>query len=122
MRILVIDDDVLNRDLMEGYLMAIGYDPVLSHGGKQALKMLEDFIPVLILVDVRMPDMSGYEFCKIVRSEPEIAHIPLVMMTALELTKEELARIEEAGASGVIPRGLKLNEFQAEIKHYLPDD
>jgi len=121
MRILVVDDDVLNRDMLEGYLMAIGYDPVLAHGGQQALKMLEDFTPELILLDVRMPDMSGYEFCQIVRNNPTTAHIPVVMMTALELTDTDLATMEQAGANGVIPRGLKLNEFQAQIQQYLPD-
>lgn len=122
MRILVIDDDVLNRDMLEGYLMAVGYDPVLAHGGKQALKMLEDFTPALILVDVRMPDMSGYEFCQAVRSNPETASIPVVMITALELTKEDLQRMEQSGANGVMARGLKLNEFHAQIRQYLSDD
>jgi two-component system sensor histidine kinase/response regulator len=62
--ILVVDDEWLNRELMDGLLTVHGYAVVLAHSGTQGLELAPVRLPQLILLDVRMPDMDGYTVCK----------------------------------------------------------
>ncbi|MCL4255580.1 MAG: response regulator, partial [Anaerolineae bacterium] len=83
--ILVVDDEWLNRELIEGILSVFNYDVLLANGGDSALKLLAHETPDLIVMDVRMPDMDGYTLCHHVKSNSQTAHIPVIMITALEL-------------------------------------
>lgn len=102
--ILVVDDEWLNRELIEGLLSVFDYNVLLANNGESALKMLGHESPNLIVMDVRMPGMSGYELCKAVKSNPKTAYIPVIMITALELDDEETQKIANAGADDVVSR------------------
>ena len=82
-RILVVDDDEQNVELLEAYLTDAGYQVLKALDGASALKMVSDDKPDLILLDIMMPDISGYEVCKRVRENPEVAGTPILMVTAL---------------------------------------
>ncbi|MCU0480836.1 MAG: response regulator [Anaerolineae bacterium] len=102
--VLVIDDEWLNRELIEGLLSVFDYNVLLANGGESALKILGHESPDLIVMDVRMPGMDGYELCRAVKSNPKTAHIPVIMITALELNAEEIQKITDAGADDIVSR------------------
>ena len=102
--ILVVDDEWLNRELIEGILSVFNYDVLLANGGDAALKLLAHETPDLIVMDVRMPDMDGYTLCKAVKSNSQTAHIPVIMITALELSDAEKQRIYDSGADDIVSR------------------
>ena len=83
-RILVVDDTPRNRKLLADLLTASGYEVVLAASGPEALQRVADERPDLVLLDVVMPQMSGYEVCRAIRARPQSAVLPVVMVTALE--------------------------------------
>ncbi len=82
-RILVVDDLLPNVRLLEAKLESEYYDVVTAQSGKEALENIAKNPPDVILLDVMMPEMDGFETCKIIKSDPKTAHIPVVMVTAL---------------------------------------
>ncbi|PJF30533.1 MAG: hypothetical protein CUN52_04000 [Phototrophicales bacterium] len=102
--ILVVDDEWLNRELIEGILSVFDYHVLLANGGDAALKLLAHEHPDVIVMDVRMPDIDGYTLCRMVKDNPQTAQIPVIMITALELTATEKQRIIEAGANDMVSR------------------
>ncbi len=82
-RILVVDDVATNRMILRAKLTAAYYDVTLAENGREALEKAAKTLPDLILLDVMMPDMDGFEVCRILKDDPQTAHIPVVMVTAL---------------------------------------
>ena len=83
-RILVVDDNAQNVKLLEQLLKGSGYEPVSALSGPEALKQLETAQPDMVLLDVVMPEMSGYEVCRAIRANAATALLPVVMVTALD--------------------------------------
>ena len=82
--VLVVDDYVYNVKLLEALLRAERYEVVTAFGGEEALFQLDQFKPDIVLLDVMMPGVNGYEVCARIRQDPETAHLPVVMVTALD--------------------------------------
>ena len=89
--ILVIDDNPDNFDTIETFLDPQTYDIHYAPGGAQALEYMAVFQPALILLDVMMPDMDGFEVCRRIKANAKWQSIPIMMVTALN-AKEDLAR------------------------------
>lgn len=102
-QILVADDDDLNREVMEAFLMSENYRVHLAHDGKHTLHLTESLHPDLILLDVNMPDMTGYEVCRVLRQNPSTAKIPIVIVTGYD-TPQDRATGLAAGANVFLPR------------------
>ena len=83
-RILIADDNQQNVELMEAYLMAIDCEISTAYDGEQTLKAVESFKPDLILLDIMMPKLSGFEVCTKLRSNPATKNVLILMVTALE--------------------------------------
>ena len=96
-RILVVDDLVPNVKLMEARLTAEYYDVITAGDGPTALAKVEAEMPDIVLLDVMMPGMDGYEVCAQLKNDSRFSHIPIVMVTALS-GSEERVRALEAGA------------------------
>src|SRR5690606_34203512 len=96
-RILVVDDLLPNTKLLEAKLTREYYDVITASGGYEALEKAAKFSPDLILLDVMMPEMDGFETCRKLRADPELSHIPVIMVTALS-EKEDRIHGLEAGA------------------------
>jgi CheY-like chemotaxis protein len=101
--ILVVDDDEMNRELMLTVLARSGYRTAEAVNGKQALSMAVSQFPVLILLDVRMPDMSGYEVCSQLKANPATQPIKVVILSAYENDIERQNALN-AGADDFIPK------------------
>lgn len=102
-RILVVDDIAANLRLLEARLNAEYYEVALASSGPEALLRAEDWSPDIILLDVMMPGMDGYEVCRRLKSNGSTAHIPVVMVTAL-VDPAERVRGLEAGADDFLSK------------------
>ncbi len=91
-RILIADDEPVNQELLEAFLVKEGYELEFANDGLDALEKVESFQPDLVLLDVMMPKMSGFEVCEKLKSNPETSGVMILMVTALS----ELGDIERA--------------------------
>lgn len=101
--IMVIDDDWLNRELLETYLVQAGYKVVTAGDGARALQMAAASPPDLVLCDVQMPRLTGYEVCQAFKTNPATQFVPVVMVTALDSDDEKL-RAVEVGADDFVTK------------------
>lgn len=83
-KVLIVDDVENNRFVLRDIVQEMGYMPILAANGVQALKVLERIRPQLILLDVAMPEMDGYEFCQIIKKDPEKRDIPVIFISAFD--------------------------------------
>ncbi len=81
-RILIVDDVEANRFILRNIIVDMGYQPVLAENGVQALKIFPRCNPQLVLLDVAMPEMDGFEFCKIVKDNPNTRDVPIIFISA----------------------------------------
>ena len=95
-RILVVDDIISNVKLLEAKLAAEYFDVVTAYNGEEALKRIDEEMPDIVLLDVMMPKLSGFEVCQQLKGNPRTRSIMILMVTALN----ELGDIERAVAAG----------------------
>ena len=95
-RILIVDDNLANRELLEAYLVDLDCETASAEDGQQAIEMAASFKPDLILLDVMMPKLSGFEVCQKLKSDPVLKNTMVLMVTALN----ELGDIERAVDAG----------------------
>lgn len=95
-RILIADDNAPNRELLDAYLADIDCETAIAVDGQETLDKVASFKPDLILLDIMMPKLSGFEVCKKIKEDPATRRIMILMVTALN----ELGDIERAVAAG----------------------
>lgn len=100
-RILIVDDVEGQRFILRNIIMDMGYQPVLAGSGPQALKVFPRCNPRLVLLDVSMPEMDGYEVCRILKGNPETSHVPVIFISAFEEVEEIVKGFEAGGADYV---------------------
>jgi adenylate cyclase len=114
-KLLVVDDTAKNVKLLADILTARGYNVVTAASGAEALSQVEAERPDLVLLDVVMPEMSGYEVCRKLRSNPATQLLPVVMVTALDPAEERIKGIE-AGADDFLTKPINQAELHARVK------
>jgi putative two-component system response regulator len=112
--ILIVDDDPAGREVLESILEADGYELILAENGYQALDFARKIRPDIILLDVMMPGMDGFEVCRRIRSEKDIAEIPILILTALD-DRESLMNGLDAGADDFITKPPDRYELRARL-------
>jgi response regulator RpfG family c-di-GMP phosphodiesterase len=117
-RILCVDDEPVNLKLFDAFLLPQGYDVLHAYNGRQALELIQEQKVDLVLLDVMMPDLNGFEVCRRIKDDPAYAHIPVIMITSLKFTKERIQGIE-AGAEDFISKPIDQGEVLARIKMLL---
>jgi len=116
--LLIVDDETDNFDVIEVLLFKEGYDLQYATGGQAALALLETLRPDVILLDVMMPDLDGLEVCRRIRANPDLKHIPVIMVTALS-AKTDLALCLEAGANDFVSKPVNGVELRARVRSML---
>ncbi len=102
-RVLVVDDVPPNVKLLEAKLTSEYFDVISATSGEEALEAIEKTPPDIVLLDVMMPGMDGFEVCRRIKSNPRTAHIPVVMVTALDHPKDRVTGLE-AGADDFLTK------------------
>jgi class 3 adenylate cyclase len=102
-RILAVDDDDLNRDMLMRRLDKLGYEVLEAGTGREALAKLKDGNYDLVLLDILMPDLDGFQTLEFMKADPRLKHIPVIMLTALD-DVESTVRCIEAGAEDYVPK------------------
>lgn len=113
-RILVVDDNLANRRLMQAKLEAKYYSVLLAENGEKALEIARVEQPEIILLDIMMPGMDGYETCRRLKASPRTSHIPVVMLTALSETSDRVRGLE-AGADDFLTKPVDEFSLMARI-------
>ena len=113
--VLIVDDNPTARETLVAMLEGEGYDLRQAKDGVQALRMLEELQPDLILLDVMMPRMDGFEVCRRIRATPRLAEVPIVLLTALD-DQASLLRGIESGADDFLSKPIDRRELRARVR------
>jgi PleD family two-component response regulator len=117
-RVLIADDDPLGAELLEAYLGGSDYELRIASDGEQTLKQVADWHPDLILLDVMMPRMSGFEVCKRLRGDPDTRDIAILMITALD-QPSDVDRAVEAGTDDFLSKPINKTELLLRVRSLL---
>ena len=117
-RVLIADDNPQGVELLEAYLSETDYDIRSAADGDETLHRVRDWKPDLILLDIMMPKISGFEVCKRLRADPETRDIAVLMVTALD-QPSDIDRAVEAGTDDFLTKPINKNELLLRVRSAL---
>ena len=115
---LVVDDDWLNQELMEGILSTVGYPTLQAQNAEKAITLAQNEQPDLIILDVRLPKVNGFEICTLLKGDPNTAHIPIIMITGHKTDSDEI-KAQRARADLFIERTVNTDKLLDHIHKVL---
>jgi DNA-binding response OmpR family regulator len=113
--VLIVDDDPAGQMALESLLVGQGYALAIASSGEDAYTKAQALKPDLILLDIMMPGMDGIEVCRLIRANPVLAKVPIIMVTALDDQESRLHGIK-AGADDFITKSYHRAELRARVK------
>jgi putative two-component system response regulator len=117
-RILIVDDEEPNLKLLTQWLIPLGYDVELALTGKEAVQKTRDYRPDLVILDIMMPVMDGYEACSLIKADPETKNIPVIMVTALQDRGSKLKGLS-VSANDFLSKPIDQTELTIRVKNLL---
>lgn len=114
-KILIVDDDEANRVTLDAVLSPERYEVHLAGSGAEGCSIARAIVPDLILLDVMMPDMDGFQVCRLLRADPVLGRVPILMITALNDQESRLTGID-AGADDFISKPCGIDELRARVR------
>jgi len=118
-KIFVIEDDQPILDLMELLIRKLGYEPVLVVHAPESLEMIQHDPPALILLDIMMAPMNGWELLAWLRKDKDMREIPVILFTAAPSVKEKMAQMHDPHL-GMLQKPVSFTELKAEVERFLP--
>src|SRR5512139_2487077 len=112
--VLIVDDEYAGRETLQSILEGEGYQLEMAESGAQAMEKARRLLPDVILLDVMMPGMTGFEVCQRIRNDPQIAEIPIIVLTALD-DRESLLTALKVGADDFISKPFDRYELRARL-------
>jgi two-component system cell cycle response regulator DivK len=117
-RILVVEDQEDNRQIIRDLLSATDYEIVEAESGEDALAAVAKQRPDLILMDIQLPGIDGYEVTRRIKADPEMLSIPIIAVTSYALSGEE-QKARAAGCDEYVPKPYSPRQLLAKIRQYL---
>lgn len=117
-KILIVDDISMNVAILANIIQAEGYEPLCALSVQEAIELMQESLPQLILSDVSMPEMDGLEFCRLIKSNPRTRDIPFIFITVADSREEKKAAFE-AGAEDFIPKPFERTEVVLRVNNQL---
>ncbi len=117
-KVFIVDDDASVREAFQAILAADDYEVTFAANGAEALAELPKNVPDVILLDVMMPELDGYDVCRRLKGDRRLAHVPVVLVTVLE-SKEDLVRGLDAGADEFLTKPVTAVELRARVRSML---
>jgi two-component system, cell cycle response regulator DivK len=118
-RILVVEDQEDNRQILRDLLGNAGYDMVEAENGEEALAEVEKQRPDLILMDIQLPVMDGYEATRRIKANPDLKAIPIIVVTSYALSGDE-GKARDAGCDAYVTKPYSPRQLLAKVKEFLP--
>lgn len=116
--VLIVEDNELNMKLFRDLLEIHGYQTLEARTGPEALECLKENRPDLILMDIQLPEVSGLEVTRTIKSSPELSDIPVIAVTAFAMKGDE-ERIRQGGCEDYIAKPISVASFLEKVKRYL---
>jgi len=116
--VLIVDDVPKNIQLLGNILNNEGYDIIIAENGKEALERISDVLPDIILLDIMMPEMDGYETCKILKENDRTRDIPVIFLTA-KTEMEDIVKGFNAGSVDYVTKPFNSTELMARVKTHI---
>lgn len=118
-RILVIEDQEDNRQIVRDLLTSAGFEIIEAHDGEQGVALADQHRPDLILMDIQLPVLDGYEATRRIKGQPALSAIPVIAVTSYALSGDD-QKAFAAGCDGYIAKPYSPRELLAKIREYLP--
>jgi len=118
-RILVVDDEKDIRNLLRQVLEHAGYQVETAANGREALEMVERSLPDLMLLDIMMPELDGWEVCRQVKSKQKTKHLPVILLTVRNQPLDKIVGTEVVGADDYITKPFDLDDLLARVEQRL---
>ena len=119
-RILIVEDQEDNRAIMRDVLSTAGYDLIEALNGEDGVKLAQSERPDLILMDIQLPLVDGYEATRQIKSVDHLKSVPIIAVTSYALSGDE-AKARAAGCDGYVAKPFSPRELLAKVREYLPD-
>ena len=116
--VLIVEDNELNMKLFNDLLEAHGYVTVQTRNGMEAIELARLHRPNLILMDIQLPEVSGLEVTKWIKSDEELKHIPVIAITAFAMKGDE-EKIRQGGCEAYLSKPISVAKFLETVKNYL---
>jgi two-component system cell cycle response regulator DivK len=118
-RILVVEDTEDNRQILRDLLTHAGFELIEAQDGETGVRMAAEHRPDLILMDIQLPVMDGYEATRRIKASPELAHIPVIAVTSYALSGDD-SKAMAVGCSGYVAKPFSPRALLAKIREFLP--
>jgi len=117
-KILVVDDSPMIRRIVGQILRDCGYQYILAENGKRGYETAKQELPDLVIMDIEMPEMDGFEATRLIKSDPDTAHIPVLFFTSMG-REEDILRAEQAGGLGFMNKPISKEDLETSLKRIL---
>jgi two-component system cell cycle response regulator DivK len=118
-RILVVEDQADNMQILRDLLTSAGYEMIEAEDGLEGVRAATAHRPDLILMDIQLPLLDGYEATRRIKADPALRAIPIIVVTSYALSGDE-AKARAAGCDGYVPKPYSPRQLLAKIREYLP--
>ena len=118
--VMIIEDNELNMKLFGDLLQVSGYETLQFDNGKNAVALVREHKPDLILIDIQLPEVSGLDIIQWLKREDDLREIPVIAVTAFAMKGDE-ERIRQTGCDSYISKPIVVSEFISTVKRYLGD-
>ena len=117
--VLIVEDQEDNRIIMRDLLMSADYDVIEAVNGEEGVSAAEAHRPDLILMDIQLPGLDGYEATRRIKENPDLKHIPIIVVTSYALSGDDVKAFE-AGCDAYIAKPFSTRELLAKIREFVP--